>query len=145
MDAIHRASRDIQGVLGQVFLSRFDYLLDVGARRLQFGTQQLEGRGTRARFDLVHERPAVSTSLGWLVLDSGADVMVRFGVESRETTREMITVTGTARAGTVFSTLIIGGRTLCNSEGLHHLRVAEGARVQSRAAASSSDDRLPYH
>src|SRR5262249_42324094 len=67
MDAIHQLSPDIQGVLGQVFLSRFDYLLDVRARRLEFGTQDFDEKGIWARFTSLQGRPVVSTSLGLLV------------------------------------------------------------------------------
>jgi hypothetical protein len=112
MDAIHQLSTDIQGVLGQVFLRRFDYLLDLQTKRMEFGDPELEGRGTRAPFHVVEGRPVVSTSLGTMVLDSGARMMVRFGLESPEVTHEMITVSGIIKMGTVWSTLAIDGRVL---------------------------------
>jgi hypothetical protein len=125
MDAIHQLSPDIQGVLGQVFLSRFDYLLEVRARRLEFGKQEFDGMGTLARFTTVQGRPVVSTSLGWLVVDSGAHLMVRFGLRAAEATHEMVTVSGTTRVGTVFSALVIDGRTLWRGNAIAVLHPAE--------------------
>jgi hypothetical protein len=37
LEAIHDITPDIQGVLGQEFLSRFDYTLDLKGKRLEFG------------------------------------------------------------------------------------------------------------
>ena len=125
MDAIHQLSSDIQGVLGQVFLSRFDYLLDVRARRMAFGNAALDGKGTRAPFTIVQGRPVVATNLGQLVLDSGAHFMVRFGVRAAEATHEMVTASGTTQVGTVFSKLVIAGRTLWRGDAIAVPRPAE--------------------
>jgi hypothetical protein len=118
MDAIHQLSFDIQGVLGQVFLSRFDYVLDVRARRMAFGRVEPDGKGTRIAFQLVQGRPLVPTNLGLLVLDSGAHLLVRFGVKAVEATYEMVTVSGRTQLGTVFSTLVIQGRTLWRGDAI---------------------------
>src|SRR5580704_11540667 len=107
LDAVHQFASDIHGILGEEFLSRFDYLLDVRAERLTFGKLEVEGPGTRTPFRTVEGRPVVSTSLGLLVLDSGARLMVRFGVEAAEVMHEMITVSGTVHVGTISSTLLI--------------------------------------
>jgi Aspartyl protease len=105
---------DIQGLLGQGFLARFDYRFDLRGKRLAFGKQ--DPSGTRARFRMISGRPAVSTSLGDLVLDSGAERLVLFGVEpnvSRGDRSEMRTVAGSLQVGMVFSkTLTIGGRKI---------------------------------
>ncbi|MBM3759657.1 MAG: hypothetical protein FJW36_05360 [Acidobacteria bacterium] len=74
---MRRVSADIQGVLGQAFLSRFDYLLDYAGRRLVFGPASLEG-GSRLDFTRVHGVPAIASSEGSLVLDSGSDTLVLF-------------------------------------------------------------------
>jgi hypothetical protein len=73
METVHQLSPDIQGVLGQQFLSAFDYLLDSRARRLEFGPLPPGGHRTQVPFRNLHERPVVSTSLGELAVDSGAD------------------------------------------------------------------------
>jgi hypothetical protein len=111
LDAIHHAHPDVQGILGQDFLSRFDYLLDVRGKRLDFGKQELEATKTRVPFRTVTGRPLIPTSLGTLVLDSGATWLTLFGVEATNITRELITLTGSLKVGTVASTLSIDGRT----------------------------------
>src|SRR5271157_3120358 len=76
MDAVHELSPDIQGVLGQTFLSRFDYLLDFRGRRLIFGSAVPDGAHLPVR--IVDGRIAIATSYGELVLDSGTDALVLF-------------------------------------------------------------------
>jgi hypothetical protein len=78
--AIHQLSPDIQGVLGQHFLSRFDYLLDFANHRLTFDPSPLGGN--RLPFTRIHNVPAIDTSLGRLLLDSGSDSLVLFGAHS---------------------------------------------------------------
>src|SRR5580704_16826417 len=70
MEAIRDRWPDVQGVLGQDFLSRFDYLLDLHGKRLEIGKQEFSG--TRTRLTMTNGRPMVSTSLGDLVVDSAA-------------------------------------------------------------------------
>ncbi|HTV09734.1 MAG TPA: retropepsin-like aspartic protease [Candidatus Aquilonibacter sp.] len=67
---------DIRGILGQEFLSHFDYLLDFEHHRLIFGVSSAVGMPTT--FRLIFGRMAVSTSLGDLVLDSGAEMLFLF-------------------------------------------------------------------
>jgi hypothetical protein len=43
LDVIHDLLPDVQGVLGQWFLSGFDYMLDLHAKRLEFGNQDRNG------------------------------------------------------------------------------------------------------
>lgn len=77
MEAVRALSGDIGGVLGQAFLSRFDYLLDLRRRRIVFGSPRPEGLW--AEMDMSTGRPTVFTSLGRLVIDSGADRLILFG------------------------------------------------------------------
>jgi hypothetical protein len=111
---------DIQGLLGQGFLSQFDYRLDLRGKRLAFGKQ--DPSGTRARFRMIGGRPAVSTSRGDRVLDSGAERLVLFGVEpdmSRGDRREMRTVAGSLQIGMVFSKrLTLEGRRIWSGDAL---------------------------
>lgn len=123
LDAAHLISHDIQGVLGQAFLSHFDYLLDMRARRLEFGAR--DEHGTRLPFRTVEGRPVISTSLGWLVLDSGAEWVVLFGVESPNDAFRIITVSGSRSVGTVSRSLQIAGRTVWAGEAVALPRAAE--------------------
>ena len=122
---VHQLSSDIHGILGQEFLSRFDYLIDVRSKRLTFGTRQAAGNGTRVPFRVAEGRPVLSTSLGWLVLDSGAHRMVRFGIEAVEMTQSLMTISGTVRVGTVFSRLLIDGRSFWDGDAVAVPRSAE--------------------
>jgi hypothetical protein len=116
MAAMHSLP-DVQGVLGQWFLSGFDYMLDLRYRRIEFGKQNPSGR--RSPFRLLNGRTAVSTSLGDLVLDSGADRLVLFGVEpDRGGESHMRTVAGSQTVGVVFRRLIIEGRSIWRGDAL---------------------------
>jgi hypothetical protein len=110
IEGLHAISPDIQGVLGQVFLSRFDYRIDLRNRRLEFGKPEPDEKCARVAFRTVEGRPVISTSLGSLVLDSAAHYLVRFGVRTFQETHEMITASGAVNVGTLFSTLTIAGR-----------------------------------
>ncbi len=123
MTAMHSLP-DVQGVLGQWFLSGFDYLLDLHGRRIEFGKQNPSGR--RSAFRLMNGRTAVSTSLGDLVLDSGADRLILFGVDpDRDRQHYMRTVAGSQIAGVVFSRLVIEGRNIWRGDALAIPRGAE--------------------
>ena len=104
MEAVRELSEDIRGVLGQTFLSRFDYLLDLRGRRIMVGTQSEEG--LRAEMDISTGRPTVFTSLGRLVIDSGSDRLVVFDAGSGG-----------------------GGNILRTSTGLVSARIANGRRL----------------
>jgi hypothetical protein len=114
LEAIHQRWPDIEGVLGQWFLSRFDYVLDLRGKRLEFRKQ--DRTGTRAQFRMHNGRPVVSTSLGDLVLDSGSVRLVLFGIEPdarQDDPHELKTFTGSRTIGTVFrKPLIIEGRRI---------------------------------
>jgi hypothetical protein len=118
LEAIHKASPDVQGVLGQWFLSRCDYLLDLKGKRLEFGKQELDG--ARITFKVVNARPVVSTSLGDLALDSGAARLILFGIrpDSGAVFRsELHTVAGSQQAGAVSGThLLIEGRKIWDGD-----------------------------
>ncbi len=79
LDGVHALSSSIQGVLGEEFLAKFDYLLDFRNRRVEFaaegGTAQ-GGAGTRAAFRMIEGLPAIQTSEGELAVDSGTDTTV---------------------------------------------------------------------
>ncbi len=66
LEAIRDASPDNQGVLGQWFLSQFDYTLDLYGKRIEFGKQ--DRSGTRTPFKMMNARPVISTSFGALAL-----------------------------------------------------------------------------
>jgi hypothetical protein len=115
LEAVHKLDPDVRGVLGQWFLSRFDYLLDLQARRLEFGKQ--EQNGTRVHFTMINARTVVATSLGDLVLDSGASRLILFGVES--VSRESGTIktfTGSQAIGTASRKLVIEGRNVWHGD-----------------------------
>jgi hypothetical protein len=118
LEAIHNFSPDIQGVLGQWFLSQFDYTLDLRSKRLEFGKQ--DRNGTHVPLRVINGRLAVSTSLGDLILDSGASRLVLFGVEmdiGLGGKREWRTVAGSQEVGVVsIKSLVIEGRTIWRGE-----------------------------
>ena len=115
MDVVHQLSRDIQGILGQAFLSRFDYLMDLRGKRLEFGKRDAMGR--RARFHNVEGRPAVATNLGDLVLDSGVARLILYGMEAaRGDLLYMKTVAGSQMAGIANRVLSIEGRSVWRGE-----------------------------
>jgi len=109
LEAIHNSSPDVQGVLGEWFLSRFDYTLDLRGKRLEFGKR--EANGTRGAFKMVNARPVVATSLGNLALDSGAARLVLFGIRPDTSGAELRTVAGSRLIGSSFGKqLVIEGR-----------------------------------
>jgi hypothetical protein len=118
LEAIRDFLPDIQGVLGQAFLSRFDYTLDLRAKRLEFGKQ--ERNGTLTRFEMINGEPVVSTSLGDLILDSGARQLVLFGIQpdgGYGPKGELLTGTGSQQIGLVSGKpLIIEGRKISRGD-----------------------------
>ena len=77
LDGPRTLSNRIRGVLGQEFLGRVDYLLDFAHRRLVLGAAEPEA-GVRVPLGSVDGRPALETSEGRLVLDSGTDTLILF-------------------------------------------------------------------
>lgn len=111
MEGIRILGPDIHGVLGQWFLSAFDYTIDLRGKRLEFGKQSPSG--SRTRFRTQDGRTAVSTNLGDLVLDSGVSRLVRFGVGADAgELRDLLTVAGSRLVGMVASRLVIEGRNV---------------------------------
>jgi hypothetical protein len=96
LDGVHTLSGKIQGVLGQEFLSHFDYLLDLHGKRLVFGGDAPVG--SRIPFQLLDGRMAVPTNLGRLVLDSGTDIAVVFHGSAGGATAGIRTASGFAAA-----------------------------------------------
>ena len=125
LDALHERYPEVDGVLGQEFLSRFDYLLDLNRGRLEFGTAKAPEGKTRASFRVVAGRPVVSTNLGSLVLDSGVNQVTLFHAEEFSLTHRLITMTGTVPVGMVSRHLIIDGRTLWRGSAVAVPRPAE--------------------
>jgi hypothetical protein len=110
LEAIHATSRDIQGVLGQWFLAQFDYTLDLRDKRIEFGKH--DRSGTRTPFEMINARPVISTSLGALVLDSGANRVVLFSAQvggDRGDTGFMKTLAGSQAVRIVSTRLSIEG------------------------------------
>jgi hypothetical protein len=99
LKALHNLSPDIRGVIGQSFLARFDYLLDLRNKRIEFGER--DWQGIRASLKMLNARPAVSTNLGWVVLDSGTKTVFLFGVKAGEATQSVRTLSGSLETGTV--------------------------------------------
>jgi len=118
LEAIRETSPDIQGVLGQWFLSQFDYLLDLHGKRLEFGKQ--DRNRTRTPFEMINARPVISTSLGELALDSGAGRLVLFGVKpdvGPGLKGELRTLAGSQQIGMVTSKpLAINGRKIWSGD-----------------------------
>ena len=112
---VRQVSTNIQGVLGEEFLARFDYLLDLKNHRLDFGG--IEPEGIRVKFRMIDGLPSVYTSLGWLVLDSGADHLVLFGGEPAKTTHLLWTGSGFRGVGLSGpKSLIIEAQTIARTE-----------------------------
>ncbi len=118
LDLIAQHFPRVQGVLGEEFLSHFDYLLDLKRKEIDFGKREPDTTKLRAAFRTVSGRPVVTTSLGPLVLDSGVTWVTLFGVSAPAATHKMLTFTGSTRVGTVASELVIGGRILWRGDAL---------------------------
>jgi len=125
MDVVHQLAAGIQGILGQEFLSHFDYTLDMRGKRLEFGKRESEGQ--RAALHLTNGRAAVSTNLGDLLLDSGAANVILFGVQPESIDNNFLrTIAGSQLVGMVYRKLMI-----------------EGRRIWSGAAVAIPDPREP--
>jgi len=112
METVHRLSANIQGILGQNFLSRFDYLLDVHGSRLEFGASAANAKGMRVQFRSQNGRAVVATSLGELAVDSGVNQVMLFGVAAKEMVARLFTLAGSGDVGMVSGRrLQIQGRT----------------------------------
>ena len=81
LDGVHALSSDIQGVLGQEFLSHFDYRLDFHAKTLDFDAPA--AAGAQIPTERLNGRIVLASSLGRLVLDSGSDTLVLFHASAK--------------------------------------------------------------
>ncbi len=86
LDGVHALSSDIQGILGQQFLSHFDYTLDFQHQQLTLGDSPATGAHVPLR--ILDGLMAVPTSQGDLVLDSGADTLFLFRESSHASTSQ---------------------------------------------------------
>jgi Aspartyl protease len=102
LEAIHTFSSSIKGVLGQEFLSHFDYLLDFSSRRILFGAVEPEG-GHRTQMDLIEGCPAVETDRGRFILDSGTETAILFGGSSPVSEGQLLTASGAVSASAIQS------------------------------------------
>jgi hypothetical protein len=110
LDGVHSLSSSIQGVLGEEFLSRFDYVLDFHNHRLAFGTASPEG--PRIPFHMVQGIPVIQTSEGELALDSGTDAAVLWRAFPAEATSKVRTASGFVAVSTANIRLRIGDREI---------------------------------
>jgi hypothetical protein len=117
LDSLHRVWPDVKGVLGQWFLACFDYTMDLRHKTLEFGKQERTGRHTP--FRLLDGRTTLATSLGDLVVDSGAARLLLFGVAPRDHGQmPMLTMTGSQNVGTVTRSLLIEGRDVWRGDAI---------------------------
>jgi hypothetical protein len=96
-DDLSTLSPDIRGILGQEFLANFDYTLDFQHHRLIFGDQPFgepSAPGVQTGFRLIFGRMAIPTSMGDLVLDSGAELLFLFRTSSRPVSGQVMGASG---------------------------------------------------
>lgn len=121
LEAVREVDPHVEGVLGQNFLARFNYLLDIRGRRLSF-PDPLAGTsspGEAIPFTRVADRMVVRAADMHLVLDSGAGLLVLFhdrkDLHDTGLTGRAAAVTGAANIRIAqLSRLQIGERTLKN-------------------------------
>ena len=93
---------------------------------MEFSKQ--DRNGTRTPFTMMDGRPMVATSLGGLILDSGAVRLVLFGVQPDPISNEweLQTVAGSRKIGTVFTKpLVIEGRKIWRGDAVAVPHAAE--------------------
>lgn len=94
------------GVLGQSFLSRFRHRIDHRLGVIVFEEDPATISGTRLPVAEVAGRPAVSLSLGWFVLDSGAGSVTLFRGKPRGSRSRMTLSTLGGQSREVESTIL---------------------------------------
>lgn len=82
----------VVGILGQEFLGKFDYILDFHHGRMEVSDPP--STGMRVPIRMIEGRIAVSTSLGYLVLDSGAETVLVFRLSPSPTSGGVVTAEG---------------------------------------------------
>jgi hypothetical protein len=111
-----------------------DSRLEPPDKRLEFGKR--DRNGTRAEFKMINAEPVVSTSLGDLILDSGARQLVLFGIQPGSgygLKGVLRTATGSQQIGLVSGKpLIIEGR-----------RISRGVAVAIPNCTPGVDSLLP--
>lgn len=102
----------LDGVLGQSWLLRHDYLLDYRGRRMVLDGSE-PGRGIRAALRSSDGRPSIAAEVDGrrqdLVVDSGASVLVLFGRSPLVSPAMLVTNGGSVEAGTGRARITIGG------------------------------------
>jgi hypothetical protein len=91
-EGVHALSPEIRGILGQEFLSHFDYTLDFKHHLLTFGDPPAPGE--HIAVSLIYGRMAVPTSEGELVLDSGAQMLFLYRKSLRPANAQVTSSTG---------------------------------------------------
>ena len=125
VDVVKDLAPNTQGVLGEAFLSNFDYFLDLRGKQIEFGKREPAPDEIRTSFRLAEARPVVPTSLGELVLDSGTRWVTLFGVKGTRATGELITMSGSLTIGMVARQLLIAGRSFWRGQALAVPRTVE--------------------
>jgi len=117
LESLHTVWPDVRGILGQAFLACFDYRMDLRHKTLEFGKQEAPGK--RTPFRLLEGRTTLHTSLGNLVVDSGAARLLLFGVTPEDGDEiPMLTMTGSGNVGTVTRKLLIEGRDVWRGDAI---------------------------
>jgi len=117
LDSLRTVWPEVEGILGQSFLAWFDYRMDLKHKKLEFGKQ--EPAGQRTPFRLLEGRATLSTSLGNLVVDSGAAQLLLFGVTPEDGEQmPALTMTGSRKVGTVSRKLLIEGRDIWRGDAI---------------------------
>lgn len=136
---VRRLSSGIDGVLGQDFLSHFDYRLDFRLRRIFFETAPPESpKSVTLAFTRSNGCPMVETSLGRLVLDSGANQLVLFRASAGNNGAYSVTTAAgisSFAAATSTPALLIAGRRFSAGE----------AAVLPPSPSRREDGLLPVH
>jgi hypothetical protein len=112
-------SSGLEGILGQTFLARFDYVLDLKHKQLSLGGDALPGK--RLPFRILNGRAVVSTSLGQMVLDSGAGAVVISTARLDSASARTALVQSAAGSQSVImkaERLIIAGRTVWRGDAI---------------------------
>jgi Aspartyl protease len=100
----------VQGVLGQTFLSNFDYWFNLRKSRLIFG--KANPPGIRVPLLDIVGLPAVSTSMGPLILDSGASYLTLY----KTNTFADETLTLDTHSGAIEASLQMAGPLMISSQ-----------------------------
>ena len=76
------AVRNVDGILGQTFLSRVNYILNYKLRKIQFEPDVASLKGDKVPFDTADDCPTVEAEIRGvkrkLILDSGAPALILF-------------------------------------------------------------------